>query len=204
VFVVALVLGLGCGVRLRDLPSTCHRNLRSGSVRKWWEVAAGVRVYASPLWSSSSQPLGRRNGEDDYGAQHARVSAYLTPAVSIPAARLEQRRSTGELRSAAGRGILRDSGSRFGDGTRTARVRVVVSGPRTGFVTMDVDGDGYHGAEQVKARWCGLPTEVVRPGTSTRSASLRPLALGLSYAAPQTHSRAQGGSRLAVDWSGGP
>jgi len=59
-------------------------DLRSGSVRKWWEVAA-ESVYAFHLLClQQAQPLGRtRTARKNYARkQSTRLSAYLTPGWS--------------------------------------------------------------------------------------------------------------------------
>ena len=97
-FVVALVLGFGWWSAPRDLTIHVPPDLRSGSVRKWWEVPP-ESVYAFTFYVFQQLNRWPTNGEDDYARNIHALSAYLTPGCQIFLRRdYEQRRSTGELR----------------------------------------------------------------------------------------------------------
>jgi integrating conjugative element protein (TIGR03746 family) len=157
-FVFALVLGLGWWSAPRDLTIHVPPDLRSGSVRKWWEVPP-ESVYAFTYYVFQQLNRWPTNGEDDYARNIHALSAYLTPGCQIFLRRdYEQRRSTGELRQRV-RGIYEIPGRGFGDDP-TARVRVVSD--RDWIVTLDITADEYHGAEQVKRALVRYPLKVVR------------------------------------------
>jgi integrating conjugative element protein (TIGR03746 family) len=155
---VALVLGFGWWSAPRDLTIHVPPDLRSGSVRKWWEVPP-ESVYAFTFYIFQQLNRWPTNGEDDYARNIHALSAYLTPACQTFLRHdYNERRSAGELRQRV-RGIYEIPGRGFGDAP-TTRVRVVSA--RDWIVTLDVTADEYHGAEQVKRALVRYPLKVVR------------------------------------------
>jgi integrating conjugative element protein (TIGR03746 family) len=155
---VALVLGLGWWSAPRNLTIHVPPDLRSGSVRKWWEVPP-ESVYAFTLYVFQQLHRWPTNGEEDYARNIRALSAYLTPACR---AFLEQdfttRRDNGELRQRV-RGIYEIPGRGYAD---APDLRVRVLSERDWVVTLDVDADEYYGAEQVKRALVRYPIRVVR------------------------------------------
>jgi integrating conjugative element protein (TIGR03746 family) len=157
-FAVALVFGFGWWSAPRDLTIHVPPDLRSGSVRKWWEVPP-ESIYAFTFYVFQQLNRWPTNGEDDYARNIHALSAYLTPACqSILRQDYDHRRSTGELRQRV-RGIYEIPGRGFGENP-TARVQVVSD--RDWIVTLDVTADEYHGSEQVKRALVRYPLKVVR------------------------------------------
>ncbi len=197
-FVVALVLGFGWWSAPRDLTIHVPPDLRSGSVRKWWEVPP-ESVYAFTFYVFQQLNRWPTNGEDDYARNIHALSAYLTPGCQIFLRRdYEQRRSTGELRQRV-RGIYEIPGRGFGDDP-TARVRVVSD--RDWIVTLDVTADEYHGAEQVKRALVRYPLKVVRLDIDPER---NPFGLALDcYSSTPQRIATQAASASAVDGAGGP
>ncbi len=157
-FVLALLLGFGWWAAPRDLTIHVPPDLRSGSVRKWWDVPPeSVYAFSWYIW----QQLNRwpANGEEDYARNIRALSAYLTPTCK---GFLEQdfaiRRDNGELRQRV-RGIYEIPGRGYGDDP-AMRVKVVSSGDWV--VTLDVSADEYYGAELVKRAFVRYPIRVTR------------------------------------------
>ncbi|WP_413731767.1 PFL_4703 family integrating conjugative element protein [Sodalis sp. RH20] len=197
-FVVALVLGFGWWSAPRDLTIHVPPDLRSGSVRKWWEVPP-ESVYAFTFYVFQQLNRWPTNGEDDYARNIHALSAYLTPGCQIFLRRdYEQRRSTGELRQRV-RGIYEIPGRGFGDDP-TARVRVVSD--RDWIVTLDITADEYHGAEQVKRALVRYPLKVVRLDIDPER---NPFGLALDcYSSTPQRIAPQAAAASAVDGPGGP
>ena len=197
-FVVALVLGFGWWSAPRDLTIHVPPDLRSGSVRKWWEVPP-ESVYAFTFYVFQQLNRWPTNGEDDYARNIHALSAYLTPGCQVFLRRdYEQRRSTGELRQRV-RGIYEIPGRGFGDDP-TARVRVVSD--RDWIVTLDVTADEYHGAEQVKRALVRYPLKVVRLDIDPER---NPFGLALDcYSSTPQRIAPQAAAASAVDGPGGP
>ena len=157
-FAIALVLGFGWWSAPRNLTIHVPPDLRSGSVRKWWEVPP-ESIYAFTFYVFQQLNRWPTNGEDDYARNIHALSAYLTPACQTFLRQdYDHRRSTGELRQRV-RGIYEIPGRGFGDNP-TARVQVISD--RDWVVTLDVTADEYHGSEQVKRALVRYPLKVVR------------------------------------------
>ncbi|MBV59822.1 MAG: TIGR03746 family integrating conjugative element protein [Nevskiales bacterium] len=157
-FAVALLLGFGWWSAPKNLTIHVPPDLRSGSVRKWWDVPPeSVYAYTFYIW----QQLQRwpTNGENDYPRNLHALPAYLTPGCrAFLQQDYEYRRSTGELRQRV-RGIYEIPGRGYGD-SPTTRVKSVSS--RDWIVTLDVSADEYHGSEQVKRALVRYAIKVVR------------------------------------------
>ena len=78
-FAVALVLGFGWWSAPRDLTIHVPPDLRSGSVRKRWEVPR-ESAYAFAFYVFQQLNRWPTNGENDYSRNIHALSAYLTPA----------------------------------------------------------------------------------------------------------------------------
>ena len=157
-FAVALVLGFGWWSAPRDLTIHVPPDLRSGSVRKWWEVPP-ESVYAFTFYVFQQLNRWPTNGEEDYARNIHALSPYLTPACQTFLQRdYDQRRNAGELRQRV-RGLYEIPGRGFGDDP-TARVEVVSD--RDWIVTLDATVDEYYGAERVKRALVRYPLKVVR------------------------------------------
>jgi integrating conjugative element protein (TIGR03746 family) len=157
-FVLTLVLGFGWWQAPRDLTVHVPPDLRSGSVRKWWDVPP-ESVYAFAFYIFQQLNRWPSNGEEDYTRNIHALSAYLTPSCQhVLRLDYEQRRRTGELRQRV-RGIYEIPGRGYGDNP-TQRVRVVSN--HDWVVTLDISADEYHGTEQVKRALVRYPLKVVR------------------------------------------
>tara|TARA_R100001509_G_scaffold55281_1_gene30479 strand:+ start:597 stop:1253 length:657 start_codon:yes stop_codon:yes gene_type:complete len=157
-FVLTLVLGFGWWQAPRDLTIHVPPDLRSGSVRKWWDVPP-ESVYAFTFYIFQQLNRWPTNGEVDYARNIHALSAYLTPACQhFLQLDYEQRQRTGELRQRV-RGIYEIPGRGFGDDP-TQRVKVVSE--RDWIVTLDISADEYYGTEQVKRALVRYPLKVVR------------------------------------------
>lgn len=144
--VLALLLGVGWWQSPRDLTIHVPPDLRSGSVRKWWEVPP-ESVYAFTFYIFQQLNRWPTNGEHDYARNLHALSAYLTPACRVSLRQdYEYRRSTGELRERV-RGLYEIPGRGYGDDPAS---RVQALSDRDWIVTLDVSADEYHGSEQVK------------------------------------------------------
>jgi integrating conjugative element protein (TIGR03746 family) len=184
---VAALLGLVLAVCVgwwsapRNLTIHVPPDLRSGSVRKWWEVPP-ESVYAFTFYIFQQLNRWPTNGEDDYPRNIRALSAYLTPACQ---AYLQQdfafRRDTGELRQRV-RGIYEIPGRGYGDDP-TARVKVISD--RDWIVTLDITADEYYGSEQVKRALVRYPLKVAREDVN---AEKNPFGLALDcYSSPPQH-----------------
>jgi integrating conjugative element protein (TIGR03746 family) len=133
-------------------------DLRSGSVRKWWDVPP-ESVYAFTLYVFQQLHRWPTNGEEDYARNIHALSAYLTPACRTF---LEQdfatRRDNGELRQRV-RGIYEIPGRGYAD---APELRVRSLSERDWIVTLDLDADEYYGGEQVKRVLVRYPIKVAR------------------------------------------
>lgn len=157
-FVLTLVLGFGWWQAPRDLTIHVPPDLRSGSVRKWWDVPS-ASVYAFAFYIFQQLNRWPTNGEDDYARNIHALSAYLTPGCQhFLQLDYEQRQRAGELRQRV-RGIYEIPGRGYGDDP-TQRVRVVSN--RDWVVTLDISADEYYGTEQVKRALVRYPLKVVR------------------------------------------
>lgn len=157
-FVMALLLGFGWWNAPRDLTIHVPPDLRSGSVRKWWEVPP-ESVYAFTFYIWQQLQRWPTNGEIDYPRNLHALSAYFTASCrNFLQQDYEHRRSSGELRQRV-RGIYEIPGRGYGDNP-SQRVRAVSS--RDWIVTLDVSADEYHGSEQVKRALVRYAIKVVR------------------------------------------
>jgi integrating conjugative element protein (TIGR03746 family) len=157
-FVLALGLGAGWWSAPRDLTLHIPPDLRSGSVRKWWDVPP-ESVYAFSFYIFQQLNRWPTDGEQDYARNLQAISAYLTPACK---AFLQQdydyRRSTGELRERV-RGVYEIPGRGYGDDP-AGRVKAISRDDWR--VTLDLSADEYYGAEQVKRALVRYSLKVVR------------------------------------------
>lgn len=157
-FVIALMFGFGWWHAPRDLTIHVPPDLRSGSVRKWWEVPP-ESVYAFTFYIFQQLNRWPTNGEEDYARNIRALSAYLTPACKTF---LEHdfavRRDNGELRQRV-RGIYEIPGRGYGNDPAT---RVKTISDRDWLVTLDVTADEYYSAEQVKRALVRYPIKVLR------------------------------------------
>src|SRR5688572_15628899 len=97
-FALALVFGFGWWSAPRNLTIHVPPDLRSGSVRKWWDVPP-ESVYAFAWYIFQQLQRWPSNGEVDYPHNIHALSAYLTPECKAYLERdFATRRDTGELR----------------------------------------------------------------------------------------------------------
>lgn len=156
--VIVLALGFGWWSAPRDLTIHIPPDLRSGSLRKWWEVPP-ENVYAFTFYIFQQLNRWPNNGEEDYPRNLHALSPYLTPSCSAFLQQdYESRRTTGELRQRV-RGVYEIPGRGYGDDP-TTRVKTVSE--RDWIVTLDISADEYYGAEQVKRALARYPIKVVR------------------------------------------
>jgi integrating conjugative element protein (TIGR03746 family) len=155
---LALLLALGWWNAPRELTIHVPPDLRTGSVRKWWDVPPeSVYAFAFYVW----QQLHRwpTNGEEDYTRNIHALSSYLTPACKTFLERdFSTRRDAGELRQRV-RGIYEIPGRGYGE---APAVRVQTVSNRDWIVTLDVTADEYYGAEQVKRALIRYSLKIVR------------------------------------------
>jgi integrating conjugative element protein (TIGR03746 family) len=157
-FILAVILGLGWWKAPRDLTIHVPPDLRSGSVRKWWQVPP-ESVYAFGLYIFQQLNRWPTNGEEDYPHNIRALSAYLTPACkSFLEHDFVARRDNGELRQRV-RGIYEIPGRGYGDDP-TARVQTISD--HDWIVTLDVTADEYYASEQVKRATVRYPLKVLR------------------------------------------
>lgn len=157
-FFIALVLGFGWWTAPRDLTIHVPPDLRSGSVRKWWDVPP-ESVYAFAFYVFQQLNRWPTNGEDDYVRNLHALASYFTPACQTFLQRdYELRRNAGELRLRV-RGIYEIPGRGYGDNP-TLRVRTLSA--RDWVVTLDVTADEYYASEQVKRAFVRYPLKVAR------------------------------------------
>lgn len=157
-FLLALFLALGWWHAPRDLTIHVPPDLRSGSVRKWWDVPP-ESVYAFTLYVFQQLHRWPTNGEEDYARNIRALAPYFTPACkSFLESDFAARRDSGELRQRV-RGIYEIPGRGFGD---DPALRVKTLSQRDWLVTLDVTADEYYGAEQVKRVFVRYPIKVVR------------------------------------------
>lgn len=155
---LALLAGLGWWQAPRDLTIHVPPDLRSGSVRKWWEVPP-ESVYAFTFYIFQQLHRWPANGEEDYARNIRALRAYLTPACkAYLESDYEARREGGELRQRV-RGLYEIPGRGFGD---SPSFRVKTLSQRDWLVTLDVTVDEYYGAEQVKRAFVRYPIQVAR------------------------------------------
>lgn len=156
--VVILVLGFGWWNAPRDLTIHVPPDLRSGSVRKWWDVPP-ESVYAFTFYVWQQLQRWPTNGDEDYPRNLHALSAYFTPACQAFLHHdYEYRRNAGELRQRV-RGLYEIPGRGYGENP-ALRVRTISE--RDWVVTLDVTADEYYGSEQVKRAFVRYPLKVTR------------------------------------------
>ena len=155
---LVILLGLGWCSAPRDLTIHVPPDLRSGSVRKWWEVPP-ESVYAFAFYIFQQLHRWPTDGETDYARNIRALSAYLTPTCKTF---LEQdytlKREGGELHQRV-RGLYEIPGRGYGD---APEFRVQTISAREWIATLDVSADEYFGGEQVKRALVRYPIKVVR------------------------------------------
>ena len=155
---MACLLSLGWWNAPRNLTIHVPPDLRSGSVRKWWDVPP-ESVYAFAWYIFQQLHRWPTDGEQDYPRNIHALSAYLTPACkSFLEDDYAVRRANGELRQRV-RGIYEIPGRGYGDAP-TERVRTLSEGAWV--VTLDVDADEYYASERVKRALVRYALKVVR------------------------------------------
>lgn len=178
--VLALVFAFGWWTAPRNLTIHVPPDLRSGSVRKWWEVPP-ESVYAFVFYVFQAVNRWPQDGETDYPRNIHALSAYLTPACKAFLERdFEFRRDAGELRQRV-RGIYEIPGRGYADDPAE---RVKVISDRDWLVTLDLTADEYYGAEQVKRALVRYSIKVVRSDIDPKSNPFG-LALDCYSSAPQ-------------------
>lgn len=155
---LALGLAVGWWSAPRDLTLHIPPDLRSGSVRKWWEMPPDA-VYTFAFYIFQQLNRWPTNGEVDYPRNIRALSAYLTPACqAFLQVDASLRRDNGELRQRV-RGLYEIPGRGYGD---NPGARVQVLSRNDWIVTLDVSADEYFAAEQVKRALVRYVLKVVR------------------------------------------
>ncbi|PHN53576.1 hypothetical protein AO268_11400 [Pseudomonas sp. ICMP 8385] len=155
---LAALLAVGWWNAPRDLTIHIPPDLRSGSVRKWWEVPPGT-VYSFAFYIFQQLHRWPTNGEDDYPRNIRALSSYLTPACrAFLLDEAGRRRDSGELRQRV-RGVYEIPGRGYGD---NPMMRVKALSDDDWIVTLDLSADEYYGAEQVKRALVRYSLKVVR------------------------------------------
>lgn len=156
--IMAMGLGAGWWSAPRDLTIHVPPDLRSGSTRKWWEVPP-ESVYAFTFYIFQQLNRWPSDGEVDYSRNLQTLSAYLTPECrAFLTEDYDQRRRSGELRKRT-RGIYEIPGRGYADDPTT---RVKAISHSDWLVTLDINADEYHGAEQIKRALVRYPIKVAR------------------------------------------
>jgi integrating conjugative element protein (TIGR03746 family) len=157
-FLLGLALAVGWWRAPRDLVVHVPPDLRSGSVRKWWDVPA-ESVYAFTFYVFQQLNRWPKNGEDDYARNIRALAAYLTPGCkSFLESDFAFRRDNGELRQRV-RGVYEIPGRGYADDP-TSRVRALSANDWV--VTLDLSADEYYGGEMVKRALLRYPIKVAR------------------------------------------
>ena len=157
VSVLALVFAFGWWRAPRDLTIHVPPDLRSGSVRRWWDVPP-ESVYAFTFYVFQQLHRWPKDGETDYPRNIRALAAYLTPSCKAFLEHdFEYRRDTGELRQRV-RGVYEIPGRGYADDP-TFRVKTLSN--REWLVTLDLTADEYFGSEQVKRALVRYPVQVV-------------------------------------------
>lgn len=157
-FIATVLCAAGWWHAPRDLTIHVPPDLRSGSVRKWWDIPP-ESVYTFGFYVFQALNRWPTNGEVDYAKNLHALSPYLTPACQRY---LDEdfiwRRDHGELKDRV-RGVYEIPGRGFGeDPTR----RVKVLSRSDWIVTLDLDVDEYYGGDLVKRAFVRYPLRVIR------------------------------------------
>lgn len=133
-------------------------DLRTGSVRKWWDVPP-QGVYAFGLYIFQQLNRWPSNGERDYADAIFKLQHYLTPACrAFLDGDYTYRKEAGELRKRV-RGVYEILGRGYADDP-TFRVKTLDRD--SWLVHLDVNADEYYGSEPVKRAVVRYPLRVVR------------------------------------------
>lgn len=155
---LAAISGYGWWSAPRDLTIHVPPDLRSGSVRRWWDVPP-ESVYAFTFYVFQQLHRWSADGEADYARNIRSLSAYFTPACKAFLERdFAVRRERGELRRRV-RGVYEIPGRGFGNDP-LSRVKSVSD--REWIVTLDLMADEYYSDEPVKRAGVRYPINVVR------------------------------------------
>jgi integrating conjugative element protein (TIGR03746 family) len=155
---IAVLLSIGWWSAPRNLVIHVPPDLRSGSVRRWWDVPP-ESVYAVTWYLFQQLHRWPSNGEQDYERNIHALSAYLTPACRLFLERdLKARGDSGELRQRV-RGIYEIPGRGYGD---DPKLRVRTISDRDWIVTLDVAADEYYATEHIKRALVRYAIKVVR------------------------------------------
>ncbi|KIH84081.1 PFL_4703 family integrating conjugative element protein [Pseudomonas batumici] len=157
-FGVALVMGLGWWDAPRNLTIHNPPDLRSGSTRKWWEVAP-ESVYTFGFYIFQQLNRWPIDGEKNYPRAIQKLSAYLTPQCkSQLESDAQKRQIAGELRGRT-RGVFEMPDRGYGD---APELRVKVLGRDRWVVNLDLATEEFYGSERVKQAFVHYPLQVVR------------------------------------------
>lgn len=157
-FIATLFCAAGWWHAPRDLTIHVPPDLRSGSVRKWWDVPP-ESVYTFAFYVFQALNRWPTNGEVDYAKNIEALSPYFTPACQSYLKRdFTWRGDHGELRDRV-RGVYEIPGRGYGeDPTR----RVEVLSENDWIVTLDLTVDEYYGGDLVKRAFVRYPLRVIR------------------------------------------
>lgn len=155
---LAAILAVGWWSAPRDLTIHVPPDLRSGSVRRWWDIPP-ESVYAFSFYAFQQLHRWAADGEIDYARNIRSLAPYFTPACKSFLERdFSLRRERGELRHRV-RGIYEIPGRGYGDDP-VSRVRTLSD--RAWVVTLDLMADEYYSDEPVKRVAIRYPLHVVR------------------------------------------
>ena len=157
-FVVALVMGLGWWDAPRNMTINLPPDLRSGSTRKWWEIAP-ESVYTFGFYIFQQLNRWPVDGEKNYPRAIQKLSAYLTPQCRSQLEGDAQKRQTaGELRGRT-RGVFEMPDRGYADDPEQ---RVKVLSRDNWVVNLDLVTEEFYGSERVKQAFVRYPLQVVR------------------------------------------
>lgn len=152
-----LVSGLGYGLYTVPKKLIVHNppDLRSGSIRAWWEVP-NANVYGFAFYIFQQLNRWPQNGEIDYKKNINALQAYLTPSCyQFLLKDYDKRNLLGELRERV-RGVYEIPGRGFSES------RVKVNSKEDWDVTLDLSTDEYYKDDPVKRVLVRYPLHVVR------------------------------------------
>ena len=158
VVILAAILAYGWWSAPRHLTIHVPPDLRSGSVRRWWDVPP-ESVYAFAFYLFQQLHRWSADGEVDYARNIRSLSAYFTPSCKSFLERdFAVRQERGELRRRT-RGVYEIPGRGYGDDP-LARVKALSD--RAWIVTLDLMADEYYSDEPVKRVAVRYALRVVR------------------------------------------